>query len=83
MKLPTLYSRTSTGATQTWTIEIDGGRYRTEYGQIDGKKTTWNGPAIGHSLENAFHGAGFESVVDGVISSVIHYGTIIPKTPRK
>jgi DNA ligase-1 len=40
MKLPTLYSRTSTGATQTWTIEIDGGRYRTEYGQIDGKKTT-------------------------------------------
>lgn len=40
MKFPTLYSRTSTGATQTWTIEIDGGRYRTEYGQIDGKKTT-------------------------------------------
>jgi DNA ligase-1 len=40
MNLPTLYSRTSTGAVQTWTIEIDGGRYRTIYGQINGKKTT-------------------------------------------
>jgi DNA ligase-1 len=38
--LPTLYSRTSTGAVQQWTIEIDGGRYRTIYGLIDGKKTT-------------------------------------------
>jgi DNA ligase-1 len=38
--LPTLYSRTSTGAVQTWTLEIDGGRYRTTYGQTDGKKTT-------------------------------------------
>ena len=44
---------------------------------------TRNGPAIGQSLKKTFHGAGFESVVDGVISSVIHYGTIIPKTPRK
>lgn len=38
--LPTLYSRTSTGAVQQWTVEIDGDRYRTVYGQTDGKKTT-------------------------------------------
>lgn len=38
--LPMLYSRTSTGAVQTWMIEVDGGRYRTIYGQVDGKKTT-------------------------------------------
>ena len=37
---PMLYSRTSTGAVQTWMIEVDGGRYRTIYGQVDGKKTT-------------------------------------------
>lgn len=40
MKLPTLYSRTSTGAVQEWTIEIDGDRYRTIHGQTDGKKQT-------------------------------------------
>lgn len=39
-RLPTLYSRTSKGAVQQWTIEIDGDRYRTTYGQIDGKQTT-------------------------------------------
>ncbi len=39
-KLPTLYSRTTTGAIQEWTIEIDGGQYRTIHGQTDGKKTT-------------------------------------------
>lgn len=38
--LPTLYSRTSSGSIQQWTIEIDGERYRTTYGLIDGKKTT-------------------------------------------
>lgn len=38
--LPTLYSRTSTGAVQTWTVEVDGDKYRTTYGQTDGKKTT-------------------------------------------
>lgn len=38
--LPTLYSRTSSGGVQTWTIEIDGGRFRTIYGLTDGKKTT-------------------------------------------
>lgn len=40
MKLPTLYARTSTGAVQQWTIEIDGDRYRTVHGQTDGKKQT-------------------------------------------
>ena len=52
-------------------------------GFVVGDFNTRNGPAIGHSLENAFQGARFVSVVDGVISSVIHYGTIIPKTRRK
>ena len=43
MKLPTLFSRTSTNAIQTWTIEIDKGRYRTEHGQLDGaiQQTQW------------------------------------------
>lgn len=40
MKLPTLYARTSAGAVQEWTIEIDGNRYRTVHGQTDGKKQT-------------------------------------------
>lgn len=40
MKLPTLYSRTSTGAVQQWTIEIEGNKYRTTHGQTDGKKQT-------------------------------------------
>lgn len=39
-KLPPLFSRTSTGAIQEWSIEIDGDRYRTTYGQIEGKKVT-------------------------------------------
>lgn len=40
MKLPTLYSRTSTGAVQTWTVEIKGDSYRTIHGQLDGKLQT-------------------------------------------
>ena len=40
MKLPTLYSRTSTGAVQEWTVECDGGRYRTHHGQVGGKIVT-------------------------------------------
>ena len=36
MKLPMLFARTNTGAIQTWTIEVDGNKYRTHYGQIDG-----------------------------------------------
>jgi DNA ligase-1 len=38
--LPTLYSRTSTGAVQQWTIEIDGSRTRTHHGQHGGKIVT-------------------------------------------
>ena len=40
MKLPTLFSRTSTGAIQEWTAEVEGDKYRTIHGQIDGKKQT-------------------------------------------
>lgn len=36
----TIYKRTSTGAVQTWTIEVQDNKYRTISGQIDGKKTT-------------------------------------------
>lgn len=56
MILPKLYSRTSTGATQTWEIEIDSHKYRTISGQKDGKKTVseWTeceGKSIGRSNE--------------------------------
>ena len=42
-ELPTLYSRTSKGAVQQWTIEVEGDRYRTKHGQIDGaiQVTEW------------------------------------------
>jgi DNA ligase-1 len=40
MKLPTLYCRTSTGAVQEWTIEVDGPKFRSISGQIDGEKVT-------------------------------------------
>ena len=40
MQLPTLYSRTSTGAVQTWTVEVVGDSYRTIHGQLDGKLQT-------------------------------------------
>lgn len=36
---PTLYSRASTGAVRHWTIEVDGPKYRTIYGQEGGKTT--------------------------------------------
>jgi ATP-dependent DNA ligase len=41
--LPTLYSRTSTGAVQQWTIETSGNKFRTISGQVDGAKveTEW------------------------------------------
>lgn len=39
-KLPTLYSRTSAGGVQQWTIEVDSDKYRTTYGLTDGKKQT-------------------------------------------
>lgn len=38
MKYPTLYARTSTGAIQVWWMEVDGHRYRSISGQIDGAK---------------------------------------------
>lgn len=37
MKLPTLYSRTSAGSTQEWTVEIEGNKYRTYHGKVGGK----------------------------------------------
>jgi len=40
MKLPTLYKRTTTGATQSWKIEIEEDKFRTISGQLDGKKIT-------------------------------------------
>lgn len=38
MKLPTLYSRTSTGAVQTWEIEVRENKHRVTSGQLDGQK---------------------------------------------
>ena len=40
MKLPTLYSRTSTGSVQEWTIEVENGAYRTHHGKVGGKIVT-------------------------------------------
>ena len=40
MKLPTLYSRTSTGSGQEWTIEVENGAYRTHHGKVGGKIVT-------------------------------------------
>lgn len=40
MTLNTLYSRTNTGAIQTWTVEVLGGKYRTIHGQFGGKLQT-------------------------------------------
>lgn len=39
-RYPTLYSKTSTGAIQTWTIARNGNSYTVTTGQVDGKKTT-------------------------------------------
>jgi ATP-dependent DNA ligase len=39
MKMRTLYKLTSAGKTQIWYREIDGDKYRSVSGQIDGKKT--------------------------------------------
>ena len=36
----TLYKRTSTGKVQVWFMEVDGVRYRSTSGQMDGKKVT-------------------------------------------
>jgi len=42
MKLPILYKRTTTGATQSWEIEIKENKFRTVSGQLNGKKITNN-----------------------------------------
>ena len=54
--LPTLYSRTSTGATQQWSIEVSGNRYRVVSGQVNGQLvtnewTTCQGKNIGRANE--------------------------------
>lgn len=43
LQLPTLYSRTNTGATQSWVIEVLDGSYRTHHGQVGGsiQTTEW------------------------------------------
>lgn len=53
---PTLYKRTVTGAIQQWHMEIDGTKYRTVSGQVDGKLvtsewTTAEGKNVGRSNE--------------------------------
>ena len=40
MKLDKLYKQTTTGATQTWEIEVEGNKFRTISGQLEGKKIT-------------------------------------------
>ena len=38
--LPTLYSRSSTGAVLQWSIEVSGNKFRVTSGQVDGAKVT-------------------------------------------
>ncbi len=40
MKLQKIYKKTKTGATQEWTIEVVGNKYRTHSGQVGGAITT-------------------------------------------
>ena len=40
MKLETIYKKTKTGATQEWTIEVVGNKYRSHSGQVGGAITT-------------------------------------------
>lgn len=42
MSFPILYSRTNTGATQQWFIEVEENAYRTAFGQVGGKIQTTN-----------------------------------------
>ena len=56
MNYRTLYKRTTTGAVQVWHMEIDGDRYRTHSGQLDGKSvasgwTVAQGTNVGRSNE--------------------------------
>ncbi len=38
--MPSLYSRTETGAVQVWIVEVEDNRFRTISGQLEGKKIT-------------------------------------------
>ena len=40
MKLQTIYKKTKTGATQEWSIEVEGNKYRTHSGQVGGVIST-------------------------------------------
>jgi hypothetical protein len=42
-QFPLLYSRTKTGAIQTWSIYVEGFKFKTSYGHVDGKvqHTQW------------------------------------------
>jgi ATP-dependent DNA ligase len=56
MKLPMLFKRTETGATQQWQVIVDGNTYRTVSGQVDGKlvestPTVVSGKNVGSSNE--------------------------------
>ena len=56
MKLETIYKKTKTGATQEWTIEVVGNKYRSHSGQVGGQITTneWTicyGKNVGRSNE--------------------------------
>jgi DNA ligase 1 len=56
MKLETIYKKTKTGATQEWTIEVVGNKYRSHSGQVGGAITTneWTivyGKNVGRSNE--------------------------------
>lgn len=58
MLLPLLYSRTSTGAVQTWTIQVLDNAYRTTHGQLGGQLqiTDWTvceGKNIGRANETS------------------------------
>ena len=56
MKLETIFKKTKTGATQEWTIEVVGNKYRSHSGQVGGQITTneWTicyGKNVGRSNE--------------------------------
>ena len=40
MMFDTIYKKTATGATQQWTIEVEGNKLRSISGQVGGKLTT-------------------------------------------
>jgi DNA ligase-1 len=58
--LETLYTRTNTGAIQQWSVEVEGNKYRTCFGQVNGKfqTTKWTvceGTNVGRSNERNCH----------------------------